>query len=485
MSASLAFSPAVRLAELIRAKEVSSVEVTELYIDRIERLDGDVNAVIVRIFERALEDAKAADASLARGEVRGPLHGVPMTIKESYVLADTPATWGIEAYRYNVASKDGLAVQRFRAAGAHFLGKTNVPVDLADLQSRNPIYGATCNPWSADRSPGGSSGGSAAAMAAGFSGLEAGSDIGGSVRTPAVFCGVYGHKPTWGIVPQAGHEIVEGVPDPDVSVCGPLARDAADLAVALDVMAGPTAREAVGWRLELPPADISSLANLRVALWEDDDLAPVATEIADKVAMVGDVLARLGAKVSDTARPDFDIRKSEATYRSLATATMASGQPASRIAEIQKLVDGLDPADDSLAAINARASVMSHLEWIRHNFRREKLRRAWGAFFEDWDVVICPEASVVAFPHDRRPLAERTVTVNGQERPYFEQIFWAGLGNVGLLPCTAFPAGLSRDGLPIGLQVMSMSYRDHRTIEFARLIAEEIGGFEPPPAFAP
>ena len=484
MSADLAFSSATRLAELIRLKEVSAVELTELYIRRIERLDGDVNAVIVRTFERAMEDARAADAALARGEARGPLHGVPMTIKESYVLADTPATWGIEAYRDNVASKDGLAVQRFRAAGAHFLGKTNVPVDLADLQSRNPIYGATCNPWNLERSPGGSSGGSAAAMAAGFSGLEAGSDIGGSVRTPAVFCGVYGHKPTWGIVPQAGHEIVEGVPDPDVSVCGPLARDAEDLAVALDVMAGPIAREALGWRLELASADVSSLGELRVALWADDELAPVSTEIADKVAMVGDVLARLGAKVSDTARPDFDIRKSEATYRSLASATMASGQPASRIAEIQKVVDGLDPADDSTAAINARASVMSHREWIRHNFRREKLRRAWGAFFEDWDVVICPEASVVAFPHDERGLADRTVTVNGQERPYFEQIFWSGLGNVAFLPCTAFPAGRSRDGLPIGLQVMSMSYRDRRTIEFARLIAREIGGFEPPPQFA-
>ena len=483
MSADLAFSSACDLADLVRSKGIGSVELTRLYIERIERLDGDVNAVVVRSFERALADAKTADEELSKGRVRGPFHGVPMTIKESYVMADTPATWGIEAQRNNVAERDGLAVRRFRAAGAHFLGKTNVPVELADIQSFNPIYGTTRNPWDLKRTPGGSSGGSAAATAAGFSALEAGSDIGGSIRTPAAFCGVYGHKPTWGVVPQSGHELIEGVPEPDVSVCGPLARDAADLALALEVMAGPVERESVGWRLELPDAGFASLGELRVALWPDDPLAPVATEIADQVSRVGDVLAKLGAKVSDTARPDIDVRKSEATYRSLATATMASGQPASHVARMQKVVDGLDPADDSLAAINARASVMSHRQWIRHNFRRERLRRAWDAFFEEWDIVVCPQAAVVAFPHDQRPYGERSLRVNGEERPYFEHIFWAGIGNVACLPCTAFPTGRTQDGLPIGLQAMGMSYRDHRTIEFARLLAREIGGFERPPGF--
>ena len=484
MSTIHAFAGARELARRIRAKEVSSLELTRHFIARIERLDAALNAVVVRTFERAVEDAKAADAALGRGGAVGPLHGVPLTIKESYVMAGTPATWGIEAYRDNVAAEDGLAVRRLRAAGAHFLGKTNVPVDLSDIQSHNPIYGTTNNPWNVERTPGGSSGGSAAALAAGFSALEAGSDIGGSIRTPAHFCGVYGHKPTWGIVPQAGHALVEGVPDPDVSVCGPLARSAEDLSLALDVMAGPIDREAVGWQLKLPAADVPSLAGLRVALWPDDDLAPVARDIRAKVVMVGEALARLGAVVSDTARPDIDRKKAHNVFRSLSGATMASGQPASRIAEIQRFVDTLDPSDDSPAAVSARAAVMSHREWIRHDFRRERLRRAWDAFFKDWDVVISPVSAVTAIPHDHRRLDDRTIAVDGVERPYFEHIFWAGWSNVAFLPSTAFPAGLDSDGLPIGLQAVCMAYQDHRAIEIARLIGEEIGGFTPPPAFA-
>ena len=306
-------------------------------------------------------------------------------------MAGTPATWGIEAQRDNVAEADGLVVSRFRAAGAHFLGKTNVPVDLADAQSYNPIYGTTNNPWNTERTPGGSSGGSAAAVAAGLSALEAGSDIGGSIRTPAHFCGVFGHKPTWGIVPMSGHEIVPHVPDPDLSVCGPLARSADDLAVALDIMAGPTAREATGWQLALPEPGFKSLADLRVAVWATDDIAPVSAETQARVHMVADTLARLGATVSKTARPDFDVRKAHLVYQNLLTAVMSSGQPAAEIEKIRQRVEKLDPDDQSAGAVAARASVMSHRDWIRHDFRRERLRRAWDAFFRDWDVLICPQ----------------------------------------------------------------------------------------------
>ena len=242
----LAFKSALELAAMIRNREISSAELTAHYIERIEKLDRPrLNAVPVRVFERAREDADRADAKVARGEELGPLHGVPMTIKESYVMRDAPTTWGLEEFRDNIGRADGIAVSRFRAAGAHFLGKTNVPVNLADFQTYNPLYGTTGNPWDPDRIPGGSSGGSAAALAAGLTALEAGSDIGGSIRNPAHFCGVYGHKPTWGIVPMAGHELLEHTPDADLSVCGPLARSAEDLAIALDTMAGaPRSRTA-------------------------------------------------------------------------------------------------------------------------------------------------------------------------------------------------------------------------------------------------
>jgi amidase len=429
MALELPFRSAIELAHLIQTREVSSVELTRTYIERIERYDGAVNAVPVRMFDQALADAAEADAVLARGEDVGPLHGVPMTIKESYVLKDTPATWGLEAFKDNVATRDGLAVSRFRQAGAHFLGKTNVPVDLADFQSYNPIYGTTGNPWNTERIPGGSSGGSSAALAAGFGALEAASDIGGSILNPAHYCGVYGHKPTWGIVPMSGHELMEGVPDADLSVCGPLARSAADLALALGIMAGPVEREAVGWRLDLPGPDIASLKSLRVAIWPNDDQAPVSRETEARVVMVGETLERLGATVSDL-----------------------------------------------------RGIVMHHRDWIRHNFRRERLRRAWDEFFAEWDVLVCPQMATPAFPHDHRPFAERTINVDGVEQPYWQQLFWAGMVSNAYLPSTVFPTGPGSDGLPIGLQAISGPYRDYRTIEFASLMAEEIGGFAAPPA---
>ena len=482
MTQEFAFRPATELAGFVRTGTISSVELTRYFIERIERFDGDINAVVVRTFDRALEDAAAADAALARGETSGPLHGVPMTIKESYVLQGTPATWGIETQRDNVADADGLAVSRFRAAGAHFLGKTNVPVDLADVQSYNPIYGTTNNPWNLERTPGGSSGGSAAALAAGFSALEAGTDIGGSIRTPAHFCGVFGHKPTWGIVPMSGHELMPGVPDPDLSVCGPLARDAADLALALDVMAGPMEREATGWRLELPGPGFAEMADLRVAVWANEDIAPVSAETVERVQRVAEAFARLGATVSDSARPDFDVRKASLVYQNLLTAVMSSGQPTSHIEKMRELVATLDPADSSPDAIVARASVMSHREWIRHDFRRERLRRAWDAFFRDWDVLVCPQFAVPAIPHDHRPFAERTTLVDGEARPYMESIFWSGLAVASWLPSTCLPTGPSGEGLPIGAQIVAAPYRDHTAIECARRLADEIGGFVPPPA---
>ncbi|MEM7100249.1 MAG: amidase [Pseudomonadota bacterium] len=484
MSDELTFASALQIAEHIKNGDISSVEITQHYIDRIEAHDSKVNAVVVRTFDAALAAAAEADRAQAAGESLGPLHGVPMTIKESYVLQNTPATWGLPSHKDNISSTDGLSVARFKAAGAHFLGKTNVPVDLADFQSYNDIYGTTNNPWNLDHVPGGSSGGSGAALAAGFSALEAGSDIGGSIRTPAHFNGVFGHKPTWGVIPQSGHELMPGVPDSDLSVCGPLARDAGDLHVALDVMAGPTTREAVGWQLALPEADCTDLRGLRVALWPTQDIAPVSQETQARVNKVGEVLSGLGAQVSDTARPNFDPTKAHVTYQNLLQAVMSSAQPNERVPEMKAIAESTDPGDQSTPAINARAAVMLHREWIRHNFRREKLREAWDEFFSEWDILIAPQFTVPAIKHDHRPFHERTINVDGDERPYFEPLFWAGMVIASYLPSTVFPTGPSETGLPIGIQAISGPYRDHRTIEFARLVSQEIGGFQAPSGFS-
>ncbi|MBA3810962.1 MAG: amidase, partial [Caulobacteraceae bacterium] len=245
------FASAGELAAALAERKVSAVELLEAAVERIERLDGAINAVVVRDFDRAREAAKAADAALARGE-RRPLLGVPMTVKEAHNVAGLPTTWGLVAYKDWIAPTDSVGVARLKAAGAVILGKTNIPPLLADWQSGNPVYGRTNHPLDAARTPGGSSGGSAAALAAGMVPLEFGSDIGGSIRVPAAFCGVFGHKPSYDLIPERGHAPpgLDGVPAV-LGVIGPMARSAADLALALDILAGPDDDQAVGYRLDL------------------------------------------------------------------------------------------------------------------------------------------------------------------------------------------------------------------------------------------
>src|SRR5437899_1187494 len=248
------FRSARQLAADIKKRKLGCLELLDLYLARVEKYDGALNAVVVRDFDRARTRARAADRALSRRDAWGPLHGVPMTIKESYDVAGLPTTWGVPASKNNIARKNAVAGDRLLDAGVVLFGKTNVPLYLADWQSYNAIYGTTNNPWDVARAPGGSSGGAAAALGAGLTGLEAGSDIGSSIRNPAHFCGVYGHKPTWGIVPRTGQALPwQKAAAVDIDVVGPLARSSDDLALALSVMAGPDAIAATGWQLRLRP----------------------------------------------------------------------------------------------------------------------------------------------------------------------------------------------------------------------------------------
>jgi amidase len=429
---SLSMQSAAELARMIRRREIGAVELTRHFIERIEA--SDLNAVVVKDFERALEAARRADAA----RPTGPLHGVPITVKESFDVAGLPTTWGLAAFKHNVAARDAEIVLRLRAAGAIVLGKTNVPAMLGDFQTENEVYGRTVNPWNPSRGPGGSSGGSAAALAAGLTALDVGSDSGGSVRNPAHYCGVFAHKPTFGIVSMRGHALPPIPPEPDMAVAGPLARSAEDLDLALDVLADrlPAARPA-----------------LRVAVWPTDPVAPVDDEIAARAQMLADRLVRSGFEVSERARPDFDPAAYRSTYAAL-VAAMSPGEP-----------PRVDPMDDSKAAAFARAMSMSHREWIRHDVERRRLREVWRRFFAEWDVLVCPVMATVAMPHDPRPPMQRSITVNGAEQPYFDQVFWAALATLAYLPATAFPCGRSRDGLPIGLQAIGAE--DRTTIAFA------------------
>src|SRR6516225_8865506 len=295
----LHFKSAVEIARLIREREVRATEALEHFLARVEKYNPNLNAVIWLDVGRARERAKAADAALAKGEVWGPLHGVPMTIKESYNVAGSPTTWGDPKLANNVTETSALAAQRLEKAGAVLFGKTNVPLMLADHQSYNAVYGTTNNPWDVSRTPGGSSGGSAAALAAGLTGLEAGSDIGGSIRIPAHYCGVFGLKPTWGVVAPHGQALPGSNAYADISVIGPMARSADDLEIALDAMAGPDEIDGAAWKVDLPACSAASLRELRVAVKLNDASGDVDSEYVDKLQNLADSLAKRGATVKE------------------------------------------------------------------------------------------------------------------------------------------------------------------------------------------
>jgi amidase len=482
-----AYRSAGELAQSLAKKEISALELTDQFIARIEALDGDLNAVPVRDFARAREAAGQADAALARGE-RRPLLGVPVTIKESYNIAGLPTTWGIPAARDFVPQEDALAVARLKSAGAVILGKTNVPLVLGDWQSYNDIYGATNNPWDKSRTPGGSSGGSSAALAAGFGPLSLGSDIGGSLRVPAHFCGICAHKPTHGIVASRGH-VPPGVParpgGVDLAVIGPMARSVDDLILAFDTIAGPDeSGEGRAYRLSLPPARGEKLADFRVLFIAEHPLLPTSPEVGASLELLAKRLAAAGVDVQRETPLLPDLAASARLYAKLLNAVISARLPDDRFEEIRALVEKIPADDQSLVAELARGAVMSHREWLRADFARQGLRHQWSVLFRDFDVIICPPAATPAFRHDpSTPQEARKIAVAGKEFPYLHQLVWAELATTCGLPATVIPIGVT-DGLPIGVQIIGPEYEDRTPLAFARAVEREFGGFVAPPGYA-
>ncbi len=482
----LAFLPAHALARCIRRKEVSALELLDLYLERIGRLGGPVNAVIVLDTERARTRARAADAALARGEPWGVLHGVPMTVKESFNVAGLPTTWGHTAYRDNVAATDAVTVQRLAAAGAVIFGKTNVPESLADWQSFNPVYGTTSNPWDLTRTPGGSSGGSAAALAAGFTALELGSDIGASIRNPAHYCGVWGHKPTWGVLPQTGHELTPWATADAFDICavGPLARSAFDLSLAMDVLAAPLQMLTAMGRVPLAWRDPGTLPRrCRVAVLFDDDEAEVDASVQAALRDLVRFLRDQGVAVSEDARP-VDSAESHAVYIHLLRAATGSHYDDAGYAAAGERAAGYAEGDDSYPARHFRGNVSSHREWVRVDERREQLRGQWAAFFERFDMLICPVATTPAFTQMQSGERwERMIPVNGRPQPSTDALFWAGYPGIVGLPATAIPLATSASGLPIGAQIVGPAFADPVCLRFAQWLETSWRGFVAPPGF--
>jgi amidase len=481
----VAFRSASELCEALAARRISSRELLELYLDRIERLDAGLNAVVTLDAERSREEAAAADDALVREGPRGPLHGLPMTVKDSIETAGLRTTSGAKELAGHVPASDAVAVARLRAAGAIVFGKTNLPAFAADCQTYNDLFGTTVNPWNADRTPGGSSGGAAAAIAAGLTGLELGSDLGGSIRLPAHFCGVYGLKPTWGTVPQRGHIPPQpGVlSELDVATLGPLARSADDLDLALDVLAGPDTPRAVGWRLELPRPRRRRLADYRVAAYLDDPYCSVDTELVDLLADTVRALAAAGARVDDSARPPSLAEGHEIAQR-LVQGAVSVALPPEEFERLCADAANRSPDDTSAPARWARNVTQRARDLAFAVEQRAQLAAAWGRFFADHDLLLCPVTPSAAFAHDRTPDVDaRTILVNGRPRPYGDQFAWLQAVGVAHLPAVVAPIGRTRDGLPVGVQIVAPYLEDRTAVDGARYLAAVIGGYVPPPGW--
>ncbi len=480
----LAFTDAIGLAQKIKSKEISSVELLEHYLTRIDRYNPEINAVIATQIDKARTRAQQADAALARGEDWGPLHGVAMTVKESYDIEGLPTTWGDPANKDNIADEDAVACKRLQDAGAVIFGKTNVPIHLADFQSFNEVYGTTGNPHDLGRTPGGSSGGSAAALAAGLTGLEMGSDIGGSIRNPAHYCGVFGHKPTWGILPMRGHAMKGVLTPSDISVIGPLARSARDLRLAVDLVAGADEIHQPGWQIALAEPAQKSLADYKVGVWLDEGIAPVDETVKARVMKVAKLVEAAGGKVDYEARPAFDVEASHDAYTNLLHSAMSARSPEDVFQASVNRRATLQEGDKSQLAQVTKASTLYYREWHAYNEQRTHLRWAWHEFFKAYDVLLTPMCMTSAFPHDHNPKSsERMIQVNNKSINYFDQVFWAGLTGVSYLPSTVVPTGLDSQQLPIGVQIVSREMGDLTCIDFARLVDEELHGFVPPAAY--
>ena len=480
----LEFDPYASAASMLhglRKREFSSAELLENHLQRIEQFNPELNAIVTPNYEAALTVAQKTDSCRSRG-VDAPLFGLPLTIKDCIDVAGLVGTAGVEAFASRVPESDSRLAARVKEAGGVVMGKTNVPPNAADWQSSNPIFGRTNNPWDLGRTPGGSTGGGAAAVAAGLTPLEFGSDIGGSIRVPAAFCGIYGHKPSETALARSGHFPGTPLPNPAVTMAvqGPLARTAEDLALGLDVASGPDVGEDVAWRLEIPKARHTALSGFRVAVMPSIEWLPVDSEILAAQEQLVEYLADAGAKVAEIQPANFgDLRGHHRVYSSILGLMTSTGTAEQR----RHLAGNMRASGDEFQTAMADGIEASGVDFIGWLQERERFREGYREFFEHWDVLIAPITLTPAFPHTEAPWPERVLNVNGSEVPYGLQTVYPAVATLCGQPATAFPVGLTRSGLPIGLQAIGPYLEDHTPIQFASLLETGFAGFQPPPRY--
>jgi amidase len=483
----LELQSATELLNLLRTRKLGSLELLDTQLARVERLNPKLNAVVALDVEGARAAARAADNAPA--DRRGPLHGLPMTIKDAYEVVGMTATCGLAHLAEHRPDRDADAVARLRAAGAIPFGKTNVPLAAADHQSYNELYGTTNNPWDLTRTPGGSSGGAAASVAAGFTPLELGSDIGGSIRCPSHFCGIYGHKNSYNLVPMRGH--IPPMPghlgSPLLGIGGPMARSAFDLELALAVVAAPSVPDQTAWSVRIPPSRHERLSEFRVALWASGKSFSIDQRCLEAMhAFAGDLRA-VGVDVDEHARPEIDIDASDDLYVAMLFAIVSEGMPEEVLVATEQAARQLNAGPRSYPTRIARAVRFTHHQFLALAEQQQQLRAAWARFFQRYDVILCPVMPTVAFAHDHSGegpghIAQysRTIQVDGRPVSYLNGLQWPGLVTVANLPATAIPTGRFIEGMPMGIQAVGPYLEDRTPLRFAQWVEREIGGFLPP-----
>ena len=478
----ICFQPAWRQMEALNLGTITSVELLELHIEQFNRMNKSINAIIKTDLERARQRANALDRMRMDGKILGPLHGLPLTVKDTFDVDNMPATAGAPEFANRARPvEDANVVARVKAAGGLIWGKTNVPYLAGEWQTFNRLFGQTNNPYDLSRTPGGSSGGSAAALACGMTPVEIGSDIGGSLRIPSHFTGVVALKPTFGLVSQHGHvpPSPEYVGEVDLNVVGPMARSVRDLKLMRSVIqAGATAAQN-NFTL--------SLDNKRLAVWTEQEEWPLSTEVQDAVGGAIRELESSGAEIV-RVKPDVDPKELMDVYLGLLIPVVAMDMPQLRSFGLKLLRPVLkrlqkyekSPFTDGNWAVKA---TLSHHEWMQIDGRRAALKRILRDFFKTYDALIMPISATPAITHNTRgTVLERSMQIDGKSHPYATHLNWISLASALHLPAVAMPAGQTPDGLPVGIQIIGPQGSDARLLDIAEAIEGLLGGYRKPPS---
>ncbi|MGI1679071.1 MAG: amidase [Cellvibrionaceae bacterium] len=480
------FESAISLAKSIRKKKISSLELLEEYEKNCKIYNPSLNAIVTTDFESARRRAKKLDDLAANNQFIGPLHGLPITVKDTFKTKGLRSTAGAEELSENIPTENAVPVQRVIDAGAFVFGKSNTPRFAADIQTNNKVFGMTNNPWDVSRTSGGSSGGSAAATAAGLTAFELGSDVGGSLRTPASFCGIYTIKPSFGIVPTSGliSSLRDQLSPRDISCVGPMARSAEDLDFLLDVLAAPTANDASAWQLELPQPTIKNLSDYRVAAWIDDESFPVDDTVKQKLEDTIRELEKVGVTVNRNARPDFTLAEAADVYLRLLACSSLVGMTDEEYETRKNTIENFPDAIKDRWGFNlVRYSLLSARDQLIANEDRYQLQKKWKDFFADYDILLSPVTQIPAFKHiDTNMNFFQDIFINNKKHEYAELLAWVGaLAGVSYLPAVSAPIGLSDTGLPVGVQIIAPYLQDKSAIDFSKKLKNICEGFNPPP----